>query len=93
MTSFNSLPDEVVLKIIKMAAQLHPTWPHKYDHQFLVAVLCRVSIRFRKGIIYIVKINVGNLEAFGMHILIFDDCDNSDISEGLRIYRTIHVAM
>ena len=50
MASINSLPDEVILSIMKMAAQKRGFWvwpEEKYDHDFLV-VLCKVSIRFRR---------------------------------------------
>ena len=50
MASINSLPDEVILSIMKMAAQKRGIWvwpEEKYDHDFLV-VLCKVSIRFRR---------------------------------------------
>ena len=52
MTSFGSLPDEIVLKIIKMAApriyvELHEAGFQEY-HDFLVDVICKVSVRFRR---------------------------------------------
>ena len=49
---FDSLPDKVVLKIVKMAACLeddHDKQPGvEYDHDFLVEVLCKVSKRFKR---------------------------------------------
>ena len=51
MTSFNSLPDEIVIRIVKMAAVKREfcVWEEeKYNHDFLVDVLCRVSLRFRR---------------------------------------------
>ena len=49
--SFDSLPDEVALMIVKMAAAASDDYPHrknKYNHDFLVDVLCKVSRRFQK---------------------------------------------
>ena len=51
MSSFDSLPDEVALMIVKMAAAASDDYPHrknKYNHDFLVDVLCKVSRRFQK---------------------------------------------
>ena len=48
MTSFDSLSDEMALKIIAMAAPKRPAFCSKYDHDFLVDVLCKVSARFRR---------------------------------------------
>ena len=45
MTSIGSLPDEVALKIVKLAAL---TDDGDIDHDFLADVLCKVSVRFRK---------------------------------------------
>ena len=60
MKSFDSLPDEIALKIVKMAAQ-PPTGylggipmgrrvgvDPKYDHDFLVDILCKVSPQFKR---------------------------------------------
>ena len=59
MASFDSLPDELALKIVKMAAQprmyrdsknrmrFHEG-DTKYDHDFLVDVICKVSLRFKR---------------------------------------------
>ena len=50
MTSFDSLSDEIALKIIAMAAP--KKWWYdpelKYNHDFLIDVLCEVSIQFRR---------------------------------------------
>ena len=50
MASFNSLPDELILKIVKMAADLAPYFDYgrKYDQDFLVDVLCKVSAQFKR---------------------------------------------
>ena len=49
MASFDSLPDEVALEIVKLSAVRNdPFRRPKYDHDFLVDVLCRVSLRFKK---------------------------------------------
>ena len=52
MTSFDSLPDEIVLKIIKMAALTDKiTFEHtgsRYSHEFIQEVLFKVSVRFRR---------------------------------------------
>ena len=57
MKSFDSLPDEVALMIVKMAAgpgwDLWRHWDHRfahveYDHDFLVDVLSKVSRRFAR---------------------------------------------
>ena len=49
MASFDSLPDEVALKIVELAAVRNdPFMRPKYNHDFLVDVLCRVSLRFKK---------------------------------------------
>ena len=49
MSSFNSLSDELVLMIVKMATE-EPIdlWGRKYDHDFLVDVLRKVSSRFKR---------------------------------------------
>ena len=61
VSPFDSLPDELLLKIVKFAAA--PPWPfhfewirerwmaehgEKYDHDFLANGLCKVSLRFEK---------------------------------------------
>ena len=47
MASFDSLPDEVTLKIIQLAATRNdPFMRPKYNHDFLVDVLCRDSIKY-----------------------------------------------
>ena len=46
-----SLPEEVALKIVKMAATKRKKgwgWDLEYDHDFLVYVLCKVSVRFKE---------------------------------------------
>ena len=48
MTSFNSLPDEIILKIIAMAAREWDDPTFKYDHDHLVDDLCKVSVRFER---------------------------------------------
>ena len=50
MASFNSLPDELILKIVKMAANQSPYFGcgRKYDQDFLVDVLCKVSGQFKR---------------------------------------------
>ena len=52
MTSFDSLPYEIVLKIIKMAALTdEDTFEHtgvRYSHEFIQGVLFKVSVRFRQ---------------------------------------------
>ena len=48
MSSLDSLPDEVILEIIKMAARPGGDWRVEYDHDFLVDVISRVSLRFRR---------------------------------------------
>ena len=50
MASFDSLPDELILKIVKMAADLAPYFDcgRKYDQDFLVDVLCKVSAQFKR---------------------------------------------
>ena len=70
MASFDSLPDEVALEIVKLAATRNdPFMRPKYDHDFLVDVLCRVSRRFKelatdsslwKGRVWISKFSVYN---------------------------------
>ena len=47
MTPFDSLSDEIVLKIFKMTA-LKDHGEGEYDHDFLADVLCKVSVRFRR---------------------------------------------
>ena len=49
MTSFDSLPDELILKIVKMAAE-EPIdlFGRKYDHDFLVDVLSKISVQFKR---------------------------------------------
>ena len=47
-TSFDDLPDEIVVKIFQMAST-KPVWfAEKYNHGFIVRVLSKVSIRFRQ---------------------------------------------
>ena len=46
VTSIDSLPDEVLLKIVKMSAFFGEGWTH--DHDFLADVLSKVSVRFRR---------------------------------------------
>ena len=52
MTSLDSLPDEIVLKIIKMAALMDKfTFKHtglRNSHKFIMDVLFKVSVRFRR---------------------------------------------
>ena len=50
MASLDSLPDELILKIVKMAADLAPYFDcgRKYDQDFLVDVLCKVSAQFKR---------------------------------------------
>ena len=48
MRSLDSLPDEVILEIIKMAASPGWDWRFEYDHDFLVDVISKVSLRFRR---------------------------------------------
>ena len=48
LTPFDSLPDEVVLRIVKMAAPREEYYHGDYNHNFLVDVLCKVSVRFRR---------------------------------------------
>ena len=50
MTSFDSLSDEITLKIIRMAAGFKFQFNHDqlYNHDFLIDVLCKVSVRFRR---------------------------------------------
>merc|ERR1712117_518938 len=49
MTYFDSLPDELILKIVKMAAE-EPIdlFGRKYDHDFLVDVLSKISVKFKR---------------------------------------------
>ena len=54
MAFFDTLPDEIVLKIVTMAA-VKVSWSesqqraiHERDHDFLVDALCKVSVRFRR---------------------------------------------
>ena len=49
MASFDSLPNELVLKIVKMSTE-EPIdlFGRKYDHDFLVDILCKVSSRFKQ---------------------------------------------
>ena len=48
-TTFDSLPDELLLKIVKMAAQtnLRDFYKHKYDYKFLLGIIGKISIRFK----------------------------------------------
>ena len=50
MTSFDSLSDEIALMIIKMAAGLKFKCGRDrvYNHDFLIDVLSKVSVRFRR---------------------------------------------
>ena len=57
MTPFDSLSDEIVLKIFQMTAlelaeqgqhYRQEYEPKEYDHDFLADVLCKVSVRFRR---------------------------------------------
>ena len=51
MSPFDSLPEEVALKIVKMVATKGKKgwgWEVEYDHDFLVYVLCKVSVRFKE---------------------------------------------
>ena len=49
MTSFDSLPDEIVLMVIKMASLRDVEMCDvRHDHDFLVDVICNVSVRFRR---------------------------------------------
>ena len=53
LNTINTLPDEIALKIVRMAAArrgdcLGKYGFPKYDHDFLVDVLCKVSLRFRR---------------------------------------------
>ena len=48
MKSFDSLPDEIALKIVKMAVQPRTLMHTKYDHDFLVDILCKVSPQFKR---------------------------------------------
>ena len=49
MTSFDSLPDEIVLTVIKMASLRDvEKYGDRHDHDFLVDVICNVSVRFRR---------------------------------------------
>ena len=45
---FDALPDELVLKIIKMAATWMDGNDQRYDHNWLVDVLRKVSPRFKQ---------------------------------------------
>ena len=50
MTSFDSLSDEIALEIIKMAAGFD-SWEFlrfNHGHDFLIDVVCKVSVRFRR---------------------------------------------
>ena len=47
-TSFDDLPDEIVVKIFQMASTAHDWRAVKYNHGFIVRVLSKVSIRFRQ---------------------------------------------
>ena len=49
-TAFNLLPDELLLKIVKMAAMCKGSQgsvPIKFNHNFLAQVLAKLSVRFR----------------------------------------------
>ena len=46
VTSIDSLPDEIVLKIVKMCAFIEEGWA--LDLDFLVDVISKVSVRFRR---------------------------------------------
>ena len=49
-TAFDLLPDELLLKIVKMAAICkgsHGSVPIKFNHTFLARVLAKLSVRFR----------------------------------------------
>ena len=46
---FDSLPDEMLLKIVKMASEdEHPLGWSKYDHTFIVGTISRISARFSR---------------------------------------------
>ena len=45
---FDSLPDEVVLKIVKMATRIEEFHYVEYDHDFLLDVICKLSVRFKR---------------------------------------------
>ena len=48
MMSFDSLSDEMALKIIKIAATPKSNSVFKYDHNFLCDIICNVSVRLRR---------------------------------------------
>ena len=45
---FDTLPDELVLKIVKMASSSHTSGWARYDHTFVVATVSRVSAKFAR---------------------------------------------
>ena len=48
VTSFDSLPDELVLNIVKLSARYGLENEEFYCHDYLVDVLCNVSFRSRR---------------------------------------------
>ena len=44
---FSSLPDELILKIVKMASKHSSGWA-KFNHTFIVGIISRISVRFSR---------------------------------------------
>ena len=45
--TFDSLPDEILLKIVKLAASQPSSNRPRYDHNYLLDVVGNISLRFR----------------------------------------------
>merc|ERR1711884_475159 len=89
MTSFDSLPEVLILKIVKMATDEGPyyLWGRKYNHDFLVDVLSKVSVQFKrvatdsslwKGH---VRIWMDGGRAWGKDRFVVEECVNSGTRE------------